>query len=111
MGKIGIYSVSDRYIVFLRSDSRLQNVFDNKEGFRSHTRKYLGIVFMQDMHVCEATRMGRWRAEDSLRYLCICGFTREYEGQRITLGVLPQAVPTLIYDTGLLTLAQILPAG
>ena len=48
MGKIGIYSVSDRYIVFLRSDSRLQNVFDNKEGFRSHTRKYLGIVFMQD---------------------------------------------------------------
>lgn len=42
---------------------------------------------MQDMHVCEATRMCRWRAEDSLRYLCMCGFTRVYEGQRITLGV------------------------
>lgn len=48
MGKVGIYSVSDRYISFLRSDSRLRNVFDNKEGLRSHTRKYLGIVFMQD---------------------------------------------------------------
>lgn len=48
MGKIGIYSVSDRYIAFLRSDSRLWNVFDNKEGARSHTRKYLGIVFIQN---------------------------------------------------------------
>lgn len=46
MGKVGIYSVSDRYIAFLRSDPRLRNVFDNKEGVRSHTRKYLGIVFM-----------------------------------------------------------------
>lgn len=48
MGKIGIYSVSDRYIAFLRSDSRLQNVFDNKEGQRFHTRKYLGIVFIHN---------------------------------------------------------------
>ena len=48
MGRIGIYSVSDRYIAFLRSDSRLRNVFDNKEGLRSHTRKYLGAVFMHD---------------------------------------------------------------
>ena len=48
MGRIGIYSVSDRYIAFLRSDSRLRNVFDNKEGLRSHRRKYLGAVFMHD---------------------------------------------------------------
>jgi len=48
MGKIGIYSVSDRYIAFLRSDSKLRNVFDNKEGLRFHTRKYLGAVFMHD---------------------------------------------------------------
>ncbi|MCI9337061.1 MAG: type III toxin-antitoxin system ToxN/AbiQ family toxin [Lachnospiraceae bacterium] len=48
MGKVGIYSVSDRYIAFLRSDPRLRNVFDNKEGTRSHTRKYLGIVFIQN---------------------------------------------------------------
>lgn len=48
MAKIGIYSVSDRYITFLRSDRRLRNVFDNKEDTRSHTRKYLGIVFMHN---------------------------------------------------------------
>lgn len=48
MGKVGIYSVSDRYIAFLRSDPRLRNVFDNKEGTGSHTRKYLGIVFIQN---------------------------------------------------------------
>ena len=48
MGKVGIYSVSDRYIAFLRSDPRLRNVFDNKEENRSHTRKYLGIVFRHD---------------------------------------------------------------
>ena len=39
-----IYSVSDRYIKFLRDDSRLKNVFDNKEGARSHSRKYLGVA-------------------------------------------------------------------
>jgi hypothetical protein len=44
-------------------------------------------------------------------YVHLCVGAPAYGGQRITLGVLPQAVPTLIYDTGLLTLAQILPAG
>ena len=39
-----IYSVSDRYIKFLRDDPRLKNVFDNKEGARSHSRKYLGVA-------------------------------------------------------------------
>lgn len=39
-----IYSVSDRYIKFLRDDPRLKNVFDNKEGVRSHSRKYLGVA-------------------------------------------------------------------
>lgn len=45
MSDIRIYSISDRYISYLRSDARLQNVFDNKEDVRTHTRKYLGIVF------------------------------------------------------------------
>lgn len=48
MSDIKIYSVSDRYISYLRNDPRLKNVFDNKEGLRSHTRKYLGIVFVHD---------------------------------------------------------------
>lgn len=42
--KLKIYSVSDRYIEFLRKDNKLKNVFDNKEGHRTHSRKYLGVV-------------------------------------------------------------------
>lgn len=45
MRDIKIYSVSDRYISYLRSDERLKNVFDNKTASRKHTRKYLGIAF------------------------------------------------------------------
>lgn len=45
MNDIKIYSVSDRYISYLREDERLKGVFDNKEDARLHTRKYLGIVF------------------------------------------------------------------
>ena len=45
MGDIKIYSVSDDYISYLRSDAKLSNVFDNKENARSHTRKYLGVAF------------------------------------------------------------------
>ncbi len=45
MKDIRIYSVSDRYIAYLRQDDQLKNVFDNKEAKRSHTRKYLGVVF------------------------------------------------------------------
>lgn len=45
---LDIYSVSDRYISYLRSDPRLRIVFDNKENGRIHTRKYLGVVFAQD---------------------------------------------------------------
>ena len=44
MMSLKIYSVSDRYIKFLRDDPRLKNVFDNKEGARSHSRKYLGVA-------------------------------------------------------------------
>lgn len=41
--KLNLYSISDKYIQYLRSfDSR---VYDNKEGRRTHTRKYLGVVF------------------------------------------------------------------
>ena len=45
MSDIKIYSVSDSYISYLRSDTRLRTVFDNKVNKRIHTRKYLGIVF------------------------------------------------------------------
>lgn len=45
MEKLGLYSVSDAYINFLRNDSKLVHVFDNKEDNRVHTRKYLGAVF------------------------------------------------------------------
>lgn len=42
--KFKIYSISDKYIAYLRNDGRLKNVFDNKETYRVHTRKYLGVV-------------------------------------------------------------------
>lgn len=45
MSDIRLYSVSDRYIAYLRSDKRLEKVFDNKVYTRLHTRKYLGAVF------------------------------------------------------------------
>ncbi len=48
MAELKIYSVSDRYIRYLRQDARLINVFDNKENTRSHTRKYLGVVFVKN---------------------------------------------------------------
>jgi len=37
-----IYSVSDKYVEYLRKED--PNVYSNKEGSRSHTRKYVGIV-------------------------------------------------------------------
>ncbi|MCC8078940.1 MAG: type III toxin-antitoxin system ToxN/AbiQ family toxin [Oscillospiraceae bacterium] len=43
-----IYSVSDRYIAYLRSDEKLKNVFDNKVNARRHTRKYLDAVLVQN---------------------------------------------------------------
>ncbi len=45
MSNIKIYSVSDKYISYLRADPKLWNVFDNKQETRLHTRKYLGAVF------------------------------------------------------------------
>lgn len=48
MKDVKIYSVSDRYISYLRKDIRLKNVFDNKENTRTHLRKYLGIVFVHN---------------------------------------------------------------
>lgn len=44
MSDLRIYSVSDRYIEFLRDDVRLKNVFDSKVDLRKHTRKYLGVA-------------------------------------------------------------------
>ncbi|MDF2989079.1 MAG: type toxin-antitoxin system ToxN/AbiQ family toxin [Eubacterium sp.] len=43
MENLELYSVSDKYIAYLRKT--VPNVYSNKEGQRSHTRKYLGIVF------------------------------------------------------------------
>jgi len=37
-----IYSVSDRYISYLRE--KFPNVYSNKVDTRVHTRKYLGVV-------------------------------------------------------------------
>ncbi len=48
MTELKLYSVSDTYINFLRADIRLRTVFDNKEGIRTHTRKYLGVAFRKN---------------------------------------------------------------
>jgi len=41
-----IFSVSDDYVDYLKSDVVLNNILDNKEGRRTHTRKYIGAVFL-----------------------------------------------------------------
>ena len=49
MEEFKIYSVSDRYISYLRDFE--PNVYSNKEDNRSHTRKYVGIVLdINDYH-------------------------------------------------------------
>ena len=42
MEEFKLYSVSDRYIEWLRKD--IPNVYSNKINSRTHTRKYLGVV-------------------------------------------------------------------
>lgn len=42
MEEFKLYSVSDRYISYLRK--RFSNVYSNKMDTRIHTRKYLGVV-------------------------------------------------------------------
>lgn len=46
MNELKIYSVSDKYISFLQK--YVSGVYSNKEGARSHTRKYLGAVYCID---------------------------------------------------------------
>ena len=41
-------SVSDSYINYLRSFPELNHIYDNKIGNRVHTRKYLGVVFINN---------------------------------------------------------------
>ena len=41
-------SVSDSYINYLRSFPELNHIYDNKIGNRLHTRKYLGVVFINN---------------------------------------------------------------
>lgn len=40
--KLNLYSISDKYIKFLRQFD--DKIYDNKEDIRTHERKYLGIV-------------------------------------------------------------------
>ena len=40
--KLNLYSVSDKYIKYLRQFD--ERIYDNKEDIRTQTRKYLGIV-------------------------------------------------------------------
>ena len=42
MQEFKIYSISDKYIAYLRE--HVQNIYSNKEGSRTHTRKYVGVV-------------------------------------------------------------------
>lgn len=44
MSELKIYSVSDRYIKYLRN--QYPNVYSNKEEKRTHTRKYVGVVLV-----------------------------------------------------------------
>ena len=39
-----LYAVSDEYIRYLRVANNIIHVFDNKEGHRTHDRKYVGVV-------------------------------------------------------------------
>lgn len=41
-----IYSVSDRYIEYLRKEE--PNVYSNKINARTHTRKYIGVVIQMN---------------------------------------------------------------
>ena len=43
MEEFKLYSVSDEYVEWLRKD--FPNVYSNKVNARTHTRKYLGVVF------------------------------------------------------------------
>ncbi len=43
MDQLKIYSICDNYISFLQK--YVSGVYSNKEGSRSHTRKYLGAVY------------------------------------------------------------------
>lgn len=40
--KLNLYNISDEYIKYIRQADK--NIYDNKEKYRSHTRKYLGIA-------------------------------------------------------------------
>ena len=48
MNELKIYSISDNYIFFLQKYA--PGVYSNKEGMRSHTRKYLGAVYCINGH-------------------------------------------------------------
>ena len=49
MGELKLYSVSDRYIEYLRKTH--EHVFSNKIGERTHTRKYVGVALeMRGFH-------------------------------------------------------------
>jgi len=39
-----LYAVSDEYIHYLRVENNIIHVLYNKEGHRTHDRKYVGVV-------------------------------------------------------------------
>ena len=43
-----IYSVSDKYIEYLRKEE--PNVYSNKMNARTHTRKYIGVVIQMNQY-------------------------------------------------------------
>ncbi len=46
MEELKLYSVSDKYISYLRAE--IPNVYSNKIDIRTHSRKYIGVVIKID---------------------------------------------------------------
>lgn len=52
--KLNLYSISDKYIKYLRKFE--DKIYDNKEEIRVRTRKYLGIVLTINNNVEKITK-------------------------------------------------------
>ena len=54
--KLNLYSVSDKYIKYLRKFE--DKIYDNKEEIRVRTRKYLGIVLTMHLEKMQKLLFG-----------------------------------------------------
>ncbi|MFQ9296863.1 MAG: type III toxin-antitoxin system ToxN/AbiQ family toxin [Clostridia bacterium] len=54
--KLNLYSVSDKYIKYLRQFE--EKIYDNKEDIRTQTRKYLGIVLTMHLEKMQKLLFG-----------------------------------------------------